>query len=118
MPGVVASVDGGSKFFLIEKFNSFFEKAKLLEIIIPLSWQYKSKKVLCEGFKFMNNLLSRIVIDPKVMAGQPVIKGTRLTVPFILGLMSQGISIDDILKEYYRLSKEDIYACLAFAPKH
>lgn len=62
-----------------------------------------------------NNLLTRIAIDPQVMAGQPVIKGTRLTVPFILGLLAQGMSIQDILQEYNKLAKEDILACLAFA---
>lgn len=63
----------------------------------------------------IDNLLDRIVIDQKIMAGQPVIKGTRLTVPFILGLLAQGMSTEDILKEYYRLTQEDIRACLVFA---
>lgn len=63
----------------------------------------------------INNLLDRIVIDTQVMAGQPVIKGTRLTVPFILGLLAQGMSIEEILQEYQRLTKQDILACLVFA---
>ena len=62
-----------------------------------------------------HNLLNRITIDPEVMAGQPVIKGTRLTVTFILGLMAQGMSIPEILQEYNKLTKEDILACLSFA---
>lgn len=49
------------------------------------------------------------------MAGKPVIKGTRLTVQLILGLLAQGIAIDDILREYKNITKEDIFACLAFA---
>lgn len=62
-------------------------------------------------------LLNRITIDPKIMVGKPVIKGTRLTVERILGLLAQGMSIDDILVEYNKLTKEDIFACLAFAQK-
>ena len=60
-------------------------------------------------------LLSRIVIDPKIMVGKPVIKGTRLTVQLILGLLAQGMTIEEILQEYKNLKKEDILACLTFA---
>ncbi len=63
----------------------------------------------------MNKLINRIVIDPEVMVGKPIIKGTRLSVQFILGLLAQGISVEEILKEYPKLAKEDIFACLAFA---
>ena len=60
-------------------------------------------------------LLDRITIDPKVMAGKPVIKGTRLTVQFILELIADGISFEGITQEYERLTKEDIIACLCYA---
>lgn len=63
----------------------------------------------------MNELLNRIVIDPKIMVGKPIIKGTRLTVQFILGLLAQGMTIQEILNEYNKLTKEDIFACLTFA---
>ena len=59
--------------------------------------------------------LKRIVIDPKVMVGKPIIKGTRLTVQHILGLLAQGMATDEILKEYNKLTKDDIVACLMFA---
>ena len=62
-------------------------------------------------------LLDRIEINPKVLAGKPVIKGTRLSVQFIVGLLGQGITMEEILQEYYRLTKEDILACLVFASK-
>ena len=62
-------------------------------------------------------LLERIVINPKVMVGKPVIKGTRLTVEHILNLTAHGTTIDEILKEYDGLVKEDIYACFLFASK-
>jgi uncharacterized protein (DUF433 family) len=63
------------------------------------------------------NLLERITINPKVMVGKPIIKGTRLTVEYILGLLSHGTTIDEILEEYPGLMKDDIYACLLFASK-
>ncbi|MDQ7826226.1 MAG: DUF433 domain-containing protein [Candidatus Eremiobacteraeota bacterium] len=61
------------------------------------------------------DLMARIVINPKVMTGKPVVKGTRLTVNFILGLLAHGATIDEILEEYDGLSREDISACLLFA---
>jgi uncharacterized protein (DUF433 family) len=60
-------------------------------------------------------LLGRIVCDPKVMVGKPVIKGTRLTVEYILNLLAHGASVADILNEYEGLRQEDIQACLLFA---
>lgn len=62
-------------------------------------------------------LLERIAINPKVMTGKPVIKGTRLTVEFILNLMAHGATIQDITSEYKGLTKEDIQACILFASK-
>ncbi len=62
-------------------------------------------------------LLSRIVCDPKVMAGKPVIRGTRLTVDYILGLLGNGAPQDEILTEYDGLASEDIQACLLFAAR-
>ncbi len=62
-----------------------------------------------------NELLTRIIIDPKIMVGKPVIKGTRLTVQHILGLLAQGMTTEDIMQEYKNLTKEDILACLTFA---
>ncbi len=64
-----------------------------------------------------NKLLSRIILDPKIMVGKPVIKGTRLTVDYILGLLAHGATINDILEEYKGLTKEDIQACLLYASK-
>jgi uncharacterized protein (DUF433 family) len=60
-------------------------------------------------------LLNRIVIDPDIMVGKPVIRGTRLTVQFILELMSDGLSIEEIIDEYQGLKREDIIACLCYA---
>ena len=60
-------------------------------------------------------LLERVVIDPKVAVGKPVIKGTRLTVQFILGLLGHGATVEGLLQEYEGLTREDILACLLFA---
>lgn len=62
-------------------------------------------------------LQDRIVLDPKVMAGKPVIRGTRLTVDFILNLLAHGTTENDILNEYKGLEIEDIQACFLFATK-
>jgi len=60
-------------------------------------------------------LLERIVLNPKIMVGKPVIRGTRLTVQYILNLLAHGATVDEILQEYKGLTKEDILACLLYA---
>jgi len=60
-------------------------------------------------------LVQRIVSDPGVMVGKPVIRGTRLTVELILDLLSQGLTPGQIIDEYPGLTTDDIRACLAFA---
>jgi uncharacterized protein (DUF433 family) len=67
----------------------------------------------------MNNkdLPERITTNPMVMVGKPVIRGTRLTVEYILGLLAHGTTMEEILEEYPGLAKDDIYACLLFASK-
>ena len=61
-----------------------------------------------------SKLLERIVMNPKVMVGKPVIRGTRLTVQYILGLLAHGATMDEILQEYEGLTRKDILACLVF----
>jgi uncharacterized protein (DUF433 family) len=62
-------------------------------------------------------LLERITLNPKVMVGKPVIRGTRLTVEYILNLLAHGATIPEILEEYKGLAPEDIQACLLFATR-
>jgi uncharacterized protein (DUF433 family) len=62
-------------------------------------------------------LLERITLDPKVMVGKPVIRGTRLTVEYILNLRAHGATVEEILEEYDELTPEDIQACLLFVTK-
>ncbi|MFA6263814.1 MAG: DUF433 domain-containing protein [Candidatus Babeliales bacterium] len=65
----------------------------------------------------MNNekLLERIAIDPKIMMGKPIIRGTRLTVQQILKLLAEGLTTEEILQEHPSLKRDDISACLIFA---
>jgi uncharacterized protein (DUF433 family) len=62
-------------------------------------------------------LLSRITSDPDVMVGQPCIRGTRLTVKYIVSRLGHGSTIEDILEEYQGLEREDVLACLLFAAR-
>lgn len=60
-------------------------------------------------------LLDRIRLDPRIMVGQPCIRGTRLTVHHILNLLAFGTTIDEIVSEYPGLTRDDVAACLLFA---
>ena len=62
-------------------------------------------------------LLERIVSDPKVLVGKPVIRGTRLSVDYILNLLAHGSAVEEILAEYDGLTREDVHACLLFASR-
>ncbi len=59
--------------------------------------------------------MERIVINPAILVGKPVIKGTRLAVEFIIDLLASGWSNEEILRNYPGISREDIQACLAYA---
>ena len=58
---------------------------------------------------------SRIVLDPKVLSGKPVVRGTRLSVEFVIGLLAEGWTEEEIRASYPGLAREDILACLAYA---
>ncbi len=58
---------------------------------------------------------SRIIADPKVMLGKPVVKGTRITVELVLERLAGGASVDDLLRSYPRLDREDVHEALRFA---
>ena len=63
-----------------------------------------------------DDLLTRIIVDPRVMAGKPVIKGTRITVELILELLASGMKPEEIAEDY-QISIEDIRAALLYAAK-
>jgi uncharacterized protein (DUF433 family) len=56
-----------------------------------------------------------IIVDPKVLVGKPVIKGTRISVEFVIDLLARGWINEQILHEYDHLTPEDIQACLSYA---
>jgi uncharacterized protein (DUF433 family) len=58
---------------------------------------------------------NRIEVDPRVMLGKPVIRGTRVTVELILRKLSEGATEDDLLDAYPRVAREDIRAAIAYA---
>jgi uncharacterized protein (DUF433 family) len=57
----------------------------------------------------------RITADPSVLLGKPVIKGTRLAVEFVVGLLAQGWPEEEVLRNYPGITREDIQACLQYA---
>ena len=66
----------------------------------------------------MEEPLDRIMIDPEVLSGKPVIKGTRIPVYLIIELLANGMTEKEILKQYPTLKKEDIKAALTYASKY
>lgn len=63
------------------------------------------------------SLLARITSNPSVLAGKPTVRGTRLSVEFLLNLLAHGATEAEILSEYEWLAAEDLAACLLFASK-
>ena len=60
-------------------------------------------------------LLQRITVDPKIFGGKPIIRGHRLAVEHILGMLAAGDTVATILEGYPRLEPEDVRACLVYA---
>ncbi len=58
---------------------------------------------------------TRIVLDPKILLGKPIIKGTRISVELIIDLLGRGYTPDQIRQQYDHITPEDIQACLAYA---
>ena len=61
------------------------------------------------------NLIEHIIVNPKIFGGKPIIRGRRLAVEYILGMLAAGDTMDTILEGYPWLELEDIQACLAYA---
>lgn len=60
---------------------------------------------------------NRITFNPKIFGGKPIIKGTRISVEFILELLASGMAPEEIVKEYPQLNPRDILAALEYAAK-
>jgi len=63
----------------------------------------------------MDDMAHRIVIDPAVMTGKPIINGTRITVEFVIDLLGPGWTTEQIIQQYDHITPQDIQACLAYA---
>lgn len=61
------------------------------------------------------NWRDRITIDSKILVGKPIIKGTRISVEFVVDLLGRGWTFEQILDDYDHLRREDLQACLAYA---
>jgi uncharacterized protein (DUF433 family) len=59
--------------------------------------------------------MNRIVIDPDICNGQPVVRGTRITARTVLEFLAAGDSIEDVLEEYPSLTREDVLACIGLS---
>lgn len=62
-----------------------------------------------------NDLADRIVVNPQVMAGKPVVRGTRIPVELVLHKLAQNPDVEELLLDYPRLTRDDIRACLEYA---
>ena len=63
----------------------------------------------------MEDLLKRITVNPNIFAGKPIIRGMRISVELILGLLAQGETAESLLDDYPDLEPKDIQVCLAYA---
>ena len=60
--------------------------------------------------------MERIIVDPQIHFGKPIIKGTRITVQNVLELINEGLTFEQIIQDYYpNLEKDDIHACMQYA---
>lgn len=59
--------------------------------------------------------LDRIILDPKIMTGKPVVRGTRIPVELVLKRLSQDLTLENLFESYPRLTEEDVKACLEYA---
>ncbi len=62
-------------------------------------------------------MIERITANPQILGGKPIIRGTRISVEFILDLLASDVSEDEILEDYPHLTKDDIHACLKYAAR-
>jgi uncharacterized protein (DUF433 family) len=71
-------------------------------------------KIFCPEQTMGKEWKNQIVIDPEILTGKPLIKGTRISVEFVIDLLARGWSTKKILDEYKHLKEDDVQACLAY----
>ena len=62
-----------------------------------------------------NDLLNRITVNPRIFGGKPIVRGRRLAVEHVLGMLAAGDTVETILAGYPWLEREDVLACIAYA---
>jgi uncharacterized protein (DUF433 family) len=62
-----------------------------------------------------SHFVDRIILDPAILVGKPIVRGTRLSVDFLLGLLAGGWPETEVLRNYPGLSREDLLACIDYA---
>ena len=67
--------------------------------------------------RVVEDIVQRVEVNPDIMVGKPVIKGTRIPVDLIVKLLGEGLNIEEILKDYPQLSETDVKAALLYASK-
>ena len=83
-----------------------------------MDWQLLARSKITTCLRRYDGLMpwpERIIVDPEILAGKPVVRGTRLAVEFILELLAAGESESEILANYPGLTREDLLACLSYA---
>jgi len=63
-------------------------------------------------------LLTRITVNPKIFGGKPIVRGRRLAVEHVLGMLAAGDTVETLVEAYPWLEREDVQACLLYARKH
>lgn len=95
---------------LLPEFLNFCETIR--EIVLKLSGADRTGRNLAVN---ENQLLERITFDPQIFGGKPIIRGRRLAVEHVLGMLAAGDSLETILEGYPWLEREDVQACLVYA---
>ena len=62
-------------------------------------------------------MLDRITYNPRILGGKPIIKGTRISVQFVLQLLAAGLGVEEILEQYPHLTREDVLAAVEYAAR-
>ena len=89
-------------------FSTFIKVSKAISSTLDL------QEVLDLIDEPVEDKMNRIIVNPRILGGKPIIEGTRLSVEFIIGLLASGISKDEIVEDYPHITKKDIHACLRF----
>jgi uncharacterized protein (DUF433 family) len=93
-------------------------ESQCLGVLLKLGWEMSIASV-CYNGRYMKEdqrpYQERIIADPRILAGKPVVKGTRIAVDLVLEELAQNPAIDELLAAHPDLTRDDVQACLAYA---